>query len=198
VRRITRCGAPLKSLLATAALAPLVLATGCAEGGGVRIEGTAATAVVVTPSPSVRSVPGGKLDPVAQLRADPGVSADIKSQLKPCGGRDYPIETSYGSVTGDTAPDVVINVATCGDGVGIGSYVYRMDNGRYVNVFRDEQPPVHIDLEKGDLQVTHQIYSDGDPVCCPSGEDVISYHWRGGRFTETSRTHSDYGKKAND
>lgn len=191
MRRITLA----KGALIAAALAPLALLAGCAEGGGVRVEGTAATSVI-SPSPALSS-PAAKVDPVALLEHDPKVGGEIRSQLKPCGGHEYPIDTSYGTLTGGSVPDVVINVATCGDGLGLGSYVYRMHNGRYVNVFSDEQPPVYLQIDKGDLQLTHQVYSTDDPVCCPSGEDVITYHWNGTAFTETSRTHSVYGKRTN-
>jgi hypothetical protein len=195
VRRITP--SPYRCALLTAALAPLVLITGCAEGGGVRVEGTAGTAAV-SPSASQRPTPSTKVDPVALISSDPKVGTDIKRNLKPCAGHEYPIDTSYGYVTGNSVPDVVINVQTCADGLGLGSYVYRMENGEYTDVFGDEQPPVTIEIDKNDLVLTRQVYGPEDKVCCPSGEDVITYHWTGDRFAETSRTHSDYGKKAAD
>nr|WP_237694916.1 LppP/LprE family lipoprotein [Streptomyces sp. SID5468] len=176
----------------------MVLVTGCAEGGGVRVEGPAPTSVKTSVSPSPRpSASPRNVDALALLTNDPKVGTSTKGALKPCGGHEYPIDTSYGDVTGNSMPDVVINVSTCGDGVGLGSYVYRMENGQYVNVFEDEQPPVTIDIDKGDLELTRLVYSNDDPVCCPSGEDVITYHWTGTRFAEISRTHSDYGKRAN-
>ncbi|MCQ4080978.1 LppP/LprE family lipoprotein [Streptomyces sp. RB6PN25] len=187
---------PANYALAAAALVPLVMLTGCAEGGGVRVEGPASTSVASPPA-SPSQEPAVKVDPIQLLTHDPKVGSEIKSDLKPCDGHEYPVDTSYGNVTRDTAPDVVINVSTCADGVGLGSYVYRMENGQYVDVFGDEQPPVYIDMNNGDLQLTRQVYAADDPVCCPSGEDVITYHWDGTRFTETSRTHSDYGTKAN-
>ncbi len=193
MRRITVAG----SALLAAALAPLVVLTGCAEGGGVRVEGRAPTAVVnTTPSPEP-TAPAEDVDSVALVQNDPKISSQIKSGLKPCGGHEYPIDTSYGYVTHSDTPDVVINVSTCGDGVGLGSYVYRMENGQYVEIFGDEQPPVWLDIDKGDLQLTRQVYSKDDAVCCPSGEDEITYRWTGKGFAEISRTHSDYGKKTN-
>jgi hypothetical protein len=179
-----------------AALVPLVVMTGCAEGSGVRVEGNAPASVIPPPSP--RPSATARVDPVALLNGDPEVDTEIKSDLKPCAGDEYPIDTSYGNVTRGSVPDVVINVSTCGDGVGLGSYVYRMENGRYRDVFGDEQPPVYVDIEQGDLELTRQVYSHNDAVCCPSGEDVIMYHWTGHRFAETSRTHNDYGTTAHD
>ncbi len=190
MRRITAA----RRALYTAALMPLILVTGCAEGGGVRVEGDAPASVVPPPSP--RTTPSPKIDPVAVLDRDPKVDSDIKAHLKPCGGDEYPIDTSFGNVTGQSTPDLVINVSTCGDGVGLGSYVYRMEKGKYTDVFGDDQPPVYIDIEQGELELTRQVYAHDDAVCCPSGEDVIMYRWNGGRFTETSHTHNEYGTTA--
>jgi hypothetical protein len=86
----------------------------------------------------------------------------------------------------------VINVMTCGDAVGIGSYVYREDGDGYENVFRAEDPPVYAEIDRGDLVVTQQLYKKGDPVSYPSSEEVITYGWSSTHFTEESRTHSDY------
>jgi hypothetical protein len=190
VRRITAA----KRAFYTVALLPLVVMTGCAEGGGVRVEGNAPASVV---PPTVHGTsPTPKVDPVTLLQHDPKVDDDIKDHLRPCGGDEYPIDTSYGNLTGAATPDLVINVSTCSDGVGLGSYVYRMEQGRYVDVFGDDQPPVYIDIEQGELELTRQVYAHDDAVCCPSGEDVIMYRWTGTGFTETSHTHNEYGTKA--
>ena len=175
----------------TAALLPLVLVTGCAEGGGVRVEGSAPASVV--PPPARWSGPTPKVNPVTILLHDRKVDDDIKDHLRPCDGNQYPVDTSYGNVTGDTSPDLVINVSTCSDGVGLGSYVYRMEKGRYVDVFGVGQPLVYIDIEQGELEVSRQVYAHNDAVCCPSGEDVIMYRWNGAKFAEISHTHNEYG-----
>lgn len=192
MRRMT----PARRALCAVALVPLALATGCAEGGGVRVEGNAPASVIPPPSPRASSV--DRVDPIELLDGDPRVGRDIKDDLKSCGGDEYPIDTSYGNLTGNSMPDVVINVSTCGDGVGLGSYVYRAEGGRYVDVFSDEQPPVYLDMEQGVLELTRQVYSHDDEVCCPSGEDVIMYRWADGRFAETSRTHNEYGTATDD
>ncbi|MDI5962854.1 hypothetical protein POF50_010085 [Streptomyces sp. SL13] len=192
MRRIGPAGGTLSAV----ALLSLVVMTGCSEGGGVRVEGDAPAAVVPSLAPSPTG--GDRIDPVSVLRHDPKVGADIKAALKPCGGDEYPVDTSYGDLTGGSRPDVVINVSTCGDGVGLGGYVYRVENGRYVDVFGDDTPPVYIDISQGDLELTRQIYSHRDAVCCPSGEDVYMYHWSNGRFTETSQTRNEYGTSGDD
>jgi hypothetical protein len=180
-------------VLYTVALLPLVVMTGCAEGGGVRVEGSAPASVLPPVGHSGSLAP--KVNPVTLLQRDPKVDDDIKDHLHPCGGDEYPIDTSYGNVTGAATPDLVINVSTCSDGVGLGSYVYRMRKGRYVDVFGDDQSPVYIDIVQGELELTRQVYSRDDGVCCPSGEDVIMYRWTGSRFVETSHTHNEYGTK---
>ncbi|MEU9159136.1 hypothetical protein AB0D29_02460 [Streptomyces sp. NPDC048424] len=184
-----------------------VFAVGCATGGaGLRDGGPArsdavAKASPVSPSAPADSSPGAasasgrpfkKVDPVALLKADPKVSAEIKRDLKPCAGKEYPVDVSYGKVTGSPVVDIVVNVLSCADALGRGSYVYRADGGSYENVFSDEQPPVYAEIDRGDLVVTKQVYGKSDALAYPSGEDVITYRWNGETFTEQDRVHSEY------
>jgi hypothetical protein len=129
---------------------------------------------------------------VLLVKDDPKVAAAVKRDLEPCVGDEYPVDVSYGSLTGATADDVVVNVMTCGDAVGVGSYVYREEGGSYREVFRAEEPPVYAEIDRGDLVVTKQVYERGDPVSSPSGENVITYRWAADGFTEEFRTHNDY------
>lgn len=187
---------------ATAVLAAVVLfAGGCGTGGtGTRDEGPAhedgvasAAAPSVAPSETPHEV---DVNAVRLLKADPAVSAEVKRELKPCVADAYPVDVSYGNLTGGTSDDIVINVLTCGDAVGVGSYVYRDQDGAYVNVFTSEDTPVYAEIDRGDLVVTKQVYDRGDPVTSPSGEDVITYRWASGRFDEQYSTHNDYGQVA--
>ncbi|MFD7262157.1 hypothetical protein [Streptomyces sp. NPDC059874] len=189
--------------------------TGLRDGGPARSEavakaGTAAPAESSSPSPSPSSEsstevkdPGSpstapfdqplkKVDPVKLLLADPKVSAAVKRDLKPCSGKEYPVDVSYGRVTGSPVVDIVVNVLSCVDALGRGSYVYRADGGTYENVFSDEQPPIYAEIDRGDLVVTKQVYGKSDALAYPSGEDVITYHWNGQRFAEQDRVHSEY------
>ncbi|MFF3584216.1 hypothetical protein [Streptomyces mirabilis] len=185
----------------TAALAAIGLfLTACATGGtGARDEGPASSEAVAkgaAPSPAA-SVPPSRtpkrVDAVKLVKDDPEVSESVKSALtKPCVADEYPVDVSYGDLTGGTTDDVVVNVMTCGDAVGIGSYVYRDESGRYENVFKTEEPPVYAEIDRGDLVITQQLYKKGDPVEYPSSEEVITYGWTATRFTERSRTHNDY------
>ncbi|MGK5630600.1 hypothetical protein [Streptomyces sp. URMC 123] len=194
--RLARTG----TAAALAAAFGLFLA-GCGAGAeGVRDEGAAradAASQTASPSSAASASPAPKVDAVAILKKDPKISAEVRKDLKPCAGSEYPVDVSYGNLTGGTAPDIVINVLTCGDAVGVGSYVYRRTEDRYENVFADEQPPVYAEIIRGDLELTKQVYGPGDAICCPTGEDVITYRWSAGRFSEQTRKHSDFSKSAN-
>ncbi|MEV7724308.1 hypothetical protein AB0P15_06185 [Streptomyces sp. NPDC087917] len=188
----------------------VVFAVGCSSGGtGLRDGGPARTESVsrnMPPSGSADSAPAapghspatvtgnpaGKVDPVALLKADPKVSPEVKRDLKPCSGKEYPIDVSYGKVTGSSEVDIVVNVLSCADALGRGSYVYRADGTKYENVFADEQPPVYAEIDRGDLVVNKPVYGKSDALAYPSGEDVITYRWDGEKFTEQDRVHSDY------
>ncbi|THA75150.1 hypothetical protein [Streptomyces sp. A0592] len=178
-----------------------VFAVGCATGGtGLRDGGPARTDTVSKTAPtdtapasaSGSGAPLKKVDPVALLMADPKVSSEVKRDLKPCTGKEYPVDVSYGKVTGGPVTDIVVNVLSCADALGRGSYVYRADGGKYENVFSDEQPPVYAEIDRGDLVVTKQVYGKSDTLAYPSGEDVITYRWNGEKFTEQDRVHSEY------
>ncbi|WP_416370549.1 hypothetical protein [Streptomyces sp. PR69] len=177
---------------ATAGLAAVVLfAAGCSTGGtGVQDEGAAPSdAATATPSPDATPSFGtGKatktVDAVALLKADPKVSARVKADLRPCARDLFPVDTAYGNLTGGSSPDVVVNVLTCGDAVGLGTYVYREKGEKYENVFAAEEPAVYAAIDRGDLVVTRQVYAKGDPVAQPSGQEVTTYRWTDGKFAQ--------------
>ncbi|GAA2413475.1 hypothetical protein GCM10010420_48780 [Streptomyces glaucosporus] len=126
----------------------------------------------------------GELDVLALLRADPMVGESVKKVLRPCSAEVWPVDVAYGRLTDGHVSDVLVNVSDCDGGMGVGSYVYRQStNGQYVGVFAAEEPPVHVEAVRGRLRVVQRVYLDGDPVCCPSGRDVVTYVWRDGRFT---------------
>ncbi|WP_181804401.1 hypothetical protein [Streptomyces shenzhenensis] len=190
-------------ITATAVLAALALfAAACGTGGtGARDEGPAhagsAAKIPAASAPSPNpSQTYDKVDAVALVKADPVVSATVKRDLKPCAGDEYPVDVTYGDLTGGPAEDVVVNVLTCGDAVGVGAYVYRRESGAYKNVFKAEESPVYAEIDRGDLSVTKQVYEKGDPVSSPSGENVITYSWTAGHFVQEDFHHTDYGNAA--
>ncbi|KUN78805.1 hypothetical protein [Streptomyces griseoruber] len=188
--------AAITAVTVLAALALFVSA--CATGGtGTRDEGPAhadavAGAATMTPSAAPTRIPS-RVDAVQLVKADPEVSAEVKGELKPCVGDEYPVDVSYGDLTGGPVTDIVVNVLTCGDAVGVGSYVYREKDGRYENVFRTEEPPVYAEIDRGDLVVTKQVYAKGDSVSNPSGENVITYRWTSAEhFVKEFTIHNEY------
>ncbi|MFG2359585.1 hypothetical protein [Streptomyces sp. NPDC048521] len=196
-------GSSLAVIAAVASITALSLfVAACGTGGtGARDEGPAhASAVagaIASPSPS----PSGshrRVDAVGLVKKDPTVSATVKRELKPCSGDDYPVDVSYGDLTGGSVDDVVVNVVTCGDWVGIGTYVYRDVGGTYRNVFKAEESPVYSEIDGTDLTVTKQVYDTDDPVSNPSRETVITYRWRAGRFARMSSHETDYSKVGGD
>lgn len=177
-----------------------LFAVSCSTGGtGTRDEGPAGSQPVAQVTPSVAAPstvkPTPRVDAVDLLKADPAVSGRVRSDLKPCTGDEYPVDTSYGTLTDGPSADVVVNVMTCGDSVGVGTYVYRpRSDGTYENVFTVEQPAVYGTIDRGDLVVTTQVYGKKDAVAYPSGEEVITYHWAGSRFNEEDRVHNDFNR----
>ncbi|MFC3573884.1 hypothetical protein ACFOZ0_11485 [Streptomyces yaanensis] len=186
------------AITAVAVLAALGLfVSACATGGtGARDEGPASSDTVVakaaTPSASPTTQEPTRQDVVKLVKSDPEVAKAVKDALKPCVADEYPVDVSYGELTGGPVNDIVVNVMTCHDAVGVGAYVYRMENHRYENVFKAEEPPVYAEIDRGDLVVTQQSYEKGDPVTYPSIEQVITYNWRTTYFARVSSTQTQY------
>ncbi|MGW1191376.1 hypothetical protein [Streptomyces sp. NPDC002559] len=196
-RSLTGRAASATTLVGLAAFG--LFAAGCSTGGtGTRDEGPAGTQPIMQATPSAGgSSPARppRVDPVTLLKGDPKVSERVRTDLKPCTGSEYPVDTSYGTLTGGPSADVVVNVMTCGDSVGVGTYVYRSrGSGSYENVFAIEQPAVYGTIDRGDLVVTTQVYGQKDSVSYPSGEEVITYRWTANRFTEHDRVHNDFNR----
>lgn len=190
MRRIT-------SLTAVGALTcACVAVAGCGTTvTGARREGPAPTATV---KPRSTQAPAIASDPVAlatMVRKDTSISARVRQALAPCDDDDYPVYTDSGDLTSGDGPDLVVNVMTCGDGLGLAAYVYRMIDGKYRNVFSDEHAGVYGSVDKGRLAVIHEVYRSDDPVAYPSGEEEDVYTWEGNRFVEVSRTYQDYSAK---
>lgn len=172
----------------------------CNAGGtGARDAGPARTDPVARATPPAEGYaatpPAAKrVDPVVLLMDDPKVSDTVKRDLKPCVKDEYPVDTSYGKLTRGPANDVVVNVMTCGDAVGIGTYVYREDGDGYENVFAAEAPAVYAEIDRGDLVLTKPVYAKNDPMAYPSGEEVITYRWAGNKFTVQDQVHNDFSR----
>ncbi|MBA0053833.1 hypothetical protein E0L36_24140 [Streptomyces sp. AJS327] len=216
MRRLT--GAPSPSgpwpaARLTAGVALLLALSGCAGGShGVRVEGgpassegprAEASVVSTAPPGSPRSRSAGPgsgpavTDALHLVRSDPKVSSEVKRQLrKPCSGDLWPVSVAFGRLTGEAKRDAVVNVVSCSDGLGLGSYVYRKDRGgTYENVFTREDRSVFAETEKGTLIVSKAVYVGDDPMCCPSGEVTTTYQWRDDKFRALTRQYADRSRK---
>ncbi|MGW0735278.1 hypothetical protein [Streptomyces sp. NPDC002851] len=195
----SRAASTALTVLAAVGLSVGTLAA-CSTGGtGARDEGPARSSGEPLPSAGTASASPTptEIDAVRLVKDDPKVSRSVKADLKPCAADEYPVDVSYGNLTGGSRSDLVVNVLTCGDAIGVGSYVYRAEGGRkYQNVFRAEDTPVYAEIDRGDLVVTRQLYEKKDPVAYPSGEEVITYRWRNDRFAEQYRMQNKYGSAA--
>jgi hypothetical protein len=190
VRRI----APIAT--ASALTCACVVVAGCGTAAGVRREGPAPD---VTPRTQDVAAPAIASDPAAlagMVRRDGSVSPGVRKDLTPCAGDSYPVDTDAGDLTAGDGPDLVVNVTTCGDGIGIAAYVYRMIGGKYRCVYADERAPVYGTVADGRLRVVHEVYRSDDPEAHPTGEDSVTYAWRGNHFVQTARSFTDFGVPA--
>jgi hypothetical protein len=188
VRRV----APFTAMGAVACLA----AAGCGTTiTGARGEGPASTASVKTPSSSAPPIASDPTALAGMVRRDSSVSAAVREDLTPCAGNGYPMDTDSGNLTSGDGPDLVVNITTCGDGLGVAAYVYRMIGGKYQDVFADERPPVYGSVTGGRLQIVHEVYSKDDRTTYPTGEESVTYAWRGNAFVEVARSYSDFTAK---
>ena len=196
VRGSTQAVIAAGTALAALALFLALFLAACGSGGtGARDEGPARGSAVAgsVASPSPSSVQKyRRVDVVELLRNDPQVSEAVKRELKPCDGDKYQVDVSYGDLTDATVDDVVVNVMTCADWVGVASYVYRDEDGRFTNVFKSEDSPVYAEIDQGTLSVFRQYYEKDDPISSPSGDIVTPYTWKGGRFVPGKPTRNEY------
>jgi len=188
VRRV----APIAAMGALACIA----VTGCGTTAtGARKEGPAPTATMEAKAVTVPAIADDPAALARMVRRDDSVSADVREDLTPCSGDDYPLDTDSGNLTAGDGPDLVVTVTTCGDGLGIAAYVYRMIGGKYQDIFEDERPPVYGSVTDGRLQIVHEVYRSDDTVAYPTGEESVTYAWRGNRFIEVARAYSDFNAK---
>lgn len=184
--------APIAS--ACALISVCVVAAGCGTTvSGVRREGPAPKVTMKTPATSPPAIASNPAALAGMVRRDTSVSANVRQDLTPCDNDDYPMDTDAGNLTAGDGPDLVVNITTCGDGLGIASYVYRMVGGKYQLVFADEHGPVYGSVENGLLQVVHEVFPSVDPVAYPTGEEASTYAWQIDHFVQTARSFTDYG-----
>ncbi|MFC4036749.1 hypothetical protein ACFO3J_35720 [Streptomyces polygonati] len=170
-----------------------VVAAGCGTTAtGARREGPAPSVTMKTPPTAAPAIASDPAALAGMVRRDTSISEDVREDLTPCRDDTYPMDTDAGNLTAGDGPDLVVNVTTCGEGIGIAAYVYRMVGGKYQCVFADERGPVYGTVDDGRLEVVHEVYPSDDPVAFPTGEDAVTYVWSVDRFVQTARSFTDF------
>jgi hypothetical protein len=179
----------------------LLFLAGCATSGGVDVAGHASQ---VSPPPSPPTLPSGtpvSADAIAVLRADPLVSAKIKTELVPCSGGAYPTDDRYADLTGDGKAELIVTLVGCSreqkgavmpsavPGYGYAGYVYDLATTPPTRLLGVEG--VGVDLipytgEGNDLAVIRSRYEARDEPCCPSDQTFVLYRWNGAQLVEVA------------
>jgi hypothetical protein len=189
------------ALTAGAGALACLAAAGCGTTvTGARREGPAPSATVKAPDTAAPALADDPAALAGMVRRDRSVSAEVREDLVPCtadpSDTQYPLATDSGDLTSGDGPDLVVNVTTCGDGLGIAAYVYQMSGTRYRCVFADEKSPVYGSVIDGRLQIVHEVYRTDDAVAYPTGEQSVTYAWRDDHFLQVARSYSDFRAKS--
>ena len=185
-----------------ALLCGLLFLAGCATQGGVEVAGRASQ---VSPPPSPPTLPSGtpvSADPVAVLRADPKVDPEIKANLVPCDGGQYPTDDRYVDLTGDGEAELVVLLLDCPDArtskaaaegliipyAGYAAYVYDLTTDPPTHLLGVEGQAIDVVPGKGkDLVLIRGTWSSQDDPCCPFDQSVVLYRWNGSKMVEVPR-----------
>ncbi|GAB2654993.1 hypothetical protein [Kribbella swartbergensis] len=203
MRRIGRASpVARRTLPAFLTLIAVVGLAACANGGGLRVEGTDPAPSAATPggTPSVMGTQGVVPEP----RRTPAEAVDLAEvRLKLLADRNLP----------DISRRVLVNCTVISRCLSRGKSVDVMHNGtpqqivlihtlekfvfgffliavepagpRPVWSLKVEQPTINASPQ-GDLVVESKIYALDDKVCCPSGRRVEVYRWNGRQMIKVS------------
>ncbi|GAA0957963.1 hypothetical protein GCM10009554_69500 [Kribbella koreensis] len=193
-------------LPAALALAVLVVASGCANGSGLRVEGADPATTSATPSVSTNNgfapsvTPSPKTGRIAQ-------SAMTLEQVRDSLQVDKGLDPYMAKIVGNCS--IVARCLTRGVAVDVMKsgtpqlvvLVHTVDNFVFGAVLMADSPkgPRRVwslkadqlkisPSQQGDLVVETQIFALTDRPCCPSGRRVEVYRWAGGRMTKVSST----------
>jgi hypothetical protein len=203
MRRIARSSPVARRVLPSlVTLIALVGLTACANGGGLRIEGTDPAPGSATPSakPSVMGtegvVPEPKRTPAVAvdlhevrrtLLADPHLP-DISRRvlvnctvISRCLSRGKSVDVMHNGT-----PQQIVLIHTLEKFV-FGFFLIAVEPAgpRPIWSLRVEQPTINAS-PLGDLVVESKIYALDDQVCCPSGRRVEVYRWNGRQMIKVS------------
>ncbi|GAA0594486.1 hypothetical protein HPO96_06990 [Kribbella sandramycini] len=195
----------LRRLLAPAVAAATALAvlSGCANGGGLRVEG-AEPAVEpsvtrpATPTPASSSSPGVRKSPaqtvpLAQVRtkllADKALDAWSRDILVNCTvivrclSQGPSVDVMHSGV-----PQQVVYIHTL-DKFVFGAFLIALDapGPRRIWSMKVDQPTIRASRQ-GDLVVEWKVFTLDDRPCCPSGSKAEVYRWNGRQMVRLSST----------
>jgi hypothetical protein len=189
-------------LPAVTAFAALAALSGCANGGGLRVEGPESPPPS-TPTPSVvvgtngtparpERTPEVAVD-LAKVRvrllADRHLSSYARTVLSNCTviSRCLSRGTTVDVLHSGTPQQIVLLHTLEKFVFGIFLIAVEPSGPRPIWNLNVEQPTVNASPQ-GDLVVESKIFAIDDPVCCPSGRRVEVYRWNGRQMIKVSST----------
>lgn len=190
-------------LPAALVLAGLVVLSGCANGGGLRVEGADAPSPSSTPDPSVNRgfaptpapsrTPESRVDPEAMsmleirdsLRNDARLDLYSRKLLSRCTVITRCLTRGAAvDIMKAGQPQQVVLIHTV-DNFVIGAALMAATPTGPRRVWSLKADQLKISPSKqGDLVVESQIFAVDDAPCCPSGRMVEVYRWVGGQMTK--------------
>jgi hypothetical protein len=186
-------------LPAVAVLLALLTFTGCANGGGLRVEGADAPSTTApAATPSIQSSQGfGKTDktPVAvslaqvrqTLLADKGLDQYFRTVLSKCSVVERCLSRGDTvNVMRSAQPQLVVLIHTL-EGFSYGAFLIAVEppGPRLVWTLKAEQLKIKAS-QQGDLVVESEIFAAEDKACCPSVTRVQVYRWNGRQMIRVS------------
>ena len=185
-------------LPAVAAVVATAALSGCANGGGLRVEGAESPPPeTASPSVAIGSQHPERTPEVAvdlykvrdALLADPRLGTYPRSVLSNCTvisrclSRGKTVDVLHSGT-----PQQIVLIHTLEKFVfGIFLIAVEPTGPRPIWNLDVEQPTVNASPQ-GDLVVESKIFAIDDPVCCPSGRRVEVYRWNGRQMIKVSST----------
>lgn len=196
-------------LPAALVLAGLVVLSGCANGGGLRVEGADTPATSAAPSPSVNRGFAPSTPPSGTPSTTPaprvGAAAMDLTEIRDSLRNDTQVDAYFRRLLGRCT--VIARCLTRGPAVDMMKtgqpqqvvLIHTLDNfvvgaalmaatptgPRRVWSLKADQLKIS-PTRQGDLVVEAKIFTVDDAPCCPSGSTVQVYRWVGGQMTTVS------------
>ncbi|TDU88233.1 hypothetical protein EV138_1775 [Kribbella voronezhensis] len=185
-------------LPAAVMLLALLTFTGCANGGGLRVEGAEAPSTTTPAAPSTKTPQGfGKTDrtPVtvslSQVRqtllADPSLDQYSRTVLRGCLIVERCLTRGATvNVMRSAQPQLVVLIHTV-DNFTFGAFLIAVEPGGPRRVWSLKADQLKISASRqGDLVVESEIFAVDDKPCCPSVTRVEVYRWTGQQMIRVS------------